>query len=334
MGAPQRGVIHSAFNAAANIVFPGGFILSLNAASRTQQSEGERCISRMPNGLELSCVAGTFPFTELRAGMQVLFGAQRLHIEAIGCSLDLSLCSQWNPHIEHPDVLDMQVVRKNRERLASYISVEADLLEPSLNRTADQRPAGYDSVVRSAARNVFRPADQTADCVLGCASAGRLGMYSALGTTFLNGSAGQRPAGYDCVVRPAARNVIWPLRFSHMRDIAQSLCGRGVGLTPAGDDILAGWIAAGWLLYGPMPDFVDACRQIVEIARCQTHLLSQCWLSYASEGNVAQPICALLDALTQDDEGQLGVALEAVLAMGATSGHDLVKGMLLMLNEV
>ncbi|TMD58360.1 MAG: hypothetical protein E6I91_21585 [Chloroflexi bacterium] len=71
-GEAQRGMIHSAFKAAANIVFPGGLILSLNASNS----------SRMPNGLELSSVPGTFPFTMLRSGQTVLFGAQRVVIEA------------------------------------------------------------------------------------------------------------------------------------------------------------------------------------------------------------------------------------------------------------
>jgi hypothetical protein len=93
-------------------------------------------------------------------------------------------------------------------------------------------------------------------------------------------------------------------------------------------------MAAGWLLYGPMPGFLDACQQIVEVAKSQTHLLSQCWLGYAAEGNVAQPICTLLDTLTRDDERQLSIATEAVLAMGATSGRDVIQGILLVLNEI
>src|SRR5205085_6909862 len=83
----------------------------------------DRPIPRMPNGLQLSAAPGTFPFTALRAGMPVLFGAQRLHIEAIACSLDLSLCTHWNPHIERPAVLDMEILKKNRERLVGYASV-------------------------------------------------------------------------------------------------------------------------------------------------------------------------------------------------------------------
>src|SRR5947209_20148583 len=76
-GEPQRGVAHSVFSAAANIAFPGGFILSLNAAIS----------AHMPNGLQLSSQPGTYPFVALRPGMSVLLGAQRLFIEAIDCSL-------------------------------------------------------------------------------------------------------------------------------------------------------------------------------------------------------------------------------------------------------
>src|SRR5258706_16231377 len=107
MHIPQRGSIHSVFNAAANIVFPGGFVLSLNAASTP----------RMPNGVQLSSPPGSFPFSALRVGMPVIFGAQRLHIEAIDCSLDLSQSSQWNPHIQRTDQVNMATLQKNYTRL-------------------------------------------------------------------------------------------------------------------------------------------------------------------------------------------------------------------------
>ena len=116
---------------------------------------------------------------------------------------------------------------------------------------------------------------------------------------------------------------------SSIVEIAHFLCGRGQGLTPDGDDILAGWMAMGWLLYGPQPDFLAACQHIVAIARQQTHLLSQCWLEYAARGYVAEPILALLHALTQDNRQILTHALGAVLAMGATSGYNVVQGILL-----
>ncbi len=59
------------------------------------------------------------------------------------------------------------------------------------------------------------------------------------------------------------------------------------------------------------------------------HLLSQCWLAHAAHGNVAEPIAALLYAMTCADDSQLENAIKAVLAMGATSGYDLIQGILL-----
>src|SRR5437868_5858857 len=239
-GVAQRGVIHSVFPAAANIIFPGGFVLSLNAITSP----------RMPNGLQLSALPGTFPFPVLRAGMPVLFGAQRLLIEAVDCSLDLSSCTQWNPHIERPSQLDMEIVERNKEWLLEHVP--------------------------------WLPVWGT-------------GNHAYCGS---------------------------------VRCMAQFLCGRGVGLTPTGDDILAGWMAVNWLLYGPSAWLLEACQEVVTVAKQQTHLLSQCWLGYAAAGNVAMPIKALLDALTKEDDIQLAAAMQAVLSMGATSGHDLMQGIL------
>jgi len=239
-GVAQRGVIHSVFPAAANIIFPGDFVLSLNAISSP----------RMPNGLQLSTPPGTFPFPVLHAGMPVLFGAQRLLIEAVDCSFDLSCCSEWDPHIERPDQLDMKVVAKNKEWLLKHV--------PALDL-----------------------------------------------------------------------QLTWDQPVHNVRSMAQYLCGRGVGLTPTGDDILAGWMAVNWLLYGPLTCFLEACQQIVAVAKQQTHLLSQCWLSYAATGDVATPVKALLDALTKEDDAQLAASMEAVLSMGATSGRDLIQGIVL-----
>ena len=107
--------------------------------------------------------------------------------------------------------------------------------------------------------------------------------------------------------------------------------------------MLAGWMAVGWLLYGPEPAFLAACAQIMEVARRQTHLLSRCWLGYAAGGNVALPIIRLLEALAQErgeeneedgeNKAQLERAAQAVLALGATSGYDVISGILLGMEQ-
>jgi hypothetical protein len=271
MGMPQRGTVHSVFNAAANIVFPGNFVLSLNALAT----------SRMPNGLQLSSPPGSFPFSALRAGMPVIFGAQRLHIEAIDCSLDLSQSPQWNPHIQRSDQLDMTILQKNYTRIKTM---------------AEE----WDCALRGEGHSDSRGG--------GCGGRG-----------FHNPT--PAPTGYG----PLSTEQ----EDTDIHTLARYLCGRGIGLTPSGDDILAGWMAAGWLLYGPEPDFLTACQQIVEIARQQTHILSSCWLAHAAEGNVAEPVAELLHAMTRTEDSQLESAMKAVLAMGATSGYDLIQGILL-----
>lgn len=115
--------------------------------------------------------------------------------------------------------------------------------------------------------------------------------------------------------------------------LAERLCGRGPGLTPGGDDFLAGWLAAGWLLYGPQAAFLADCQCVLEIARRRTHTLSQCWLAYAAAGDVARPVCELLAALTSPDRVRLEHAARELLALGATSGFDLLQGILYSITQ-
>ena len=111
-------------------------------------------------------------------------------------------------------------------------------------------------------------------------------------------------------------------------EVAAKLCGRGPGLTPSGDDFLAGWMAVGWLLYGPQPSFLASCLRVNEIASQRTHRLSQCWLAYAAAGDVAHPIRELLSTMTRRDPASLANATQNVLSLGATSGYDLLQGIL------
>ncbi|HET9919010.1 MAG TPA: DUF2877 domain-containing protein [Ktedonobacteraceae bacterium] len=315
-GTPQRGSVHGVFAAAANIVFPAkrpqgvplnapghpqGVALLYTSDRRAGQPQGLPLLSEfvlslnafdapgMPNGLRLSVPGGAFPFAALRPGMPVLFGAQRLHIEAIECSLDLSTCTPWDPHIYQPDTLDRNVLQENWERLVT--------IHETHSRRGEGGVARWGGPLWSPASRILTT---TGD-----------------------------HKGPPC----PDLSALAPTDSASIQALARCLCGRGVGLTPAGDDILAGWMAVGWLLYGSDPDFLEACRQIVEVARQQTHLLSQCWLAYAARGDVALPIVALLETLalprTGENDTRLEQAAQAVLAMGATSGSDVIAGILL-----
>jgi hypothetical protein len=225
--------------------------------------------------------------------MPVLFGAQRLHIEAVHCSLDLTNCSQWDPHIERPAELNMRIVVNNLRYLQQHLSQQRP--------QGDLHWRGYE--------------DQ--------------GDRKGQGDREREGDRKGRP--YDTALSERDWQA-WRDAYASpeiLRAMAQYLSGRGIGLTPAGDDMLAGWMACNWLLYGPTTRLLEACQQILLVARQQTHLLSQCWLSYAAEGNIALPMRDLLAALTQERQEPLLAAVQDVLALGATSGYDFMQGMLL-----
>jgi len=115
-----------------------------------------------------------------------------------------------------------------------------------------------------------------------------------------------------------------------------ALLGSGPGLTPTGDDQLAGLLATLHHLE------VDAPQRQAEVtvrahvrthARTRTTLLSAALLEHALDGAVAGPVARLLRSLTADAGSdaasivdQVTQAIDAVLGIGATSGRDLLDG--------
>jgi hypothetical protein len=93
------------------------------------------------------------------------------------------------------------------------------------------------------------------------------------------------------------------------------LAGRGPGLTPAGDDILAGY-AAGLVLFAGR---VDEARLIVERAAPRTTLLSATLMRHAARGELPEPAHSLLE----DGDPM------PLLAFGNTSGRAILLGLAL-----
>ena len=109
----------------------------------------------------------------------------------------------------------------------------------------------------------------------------------------------------------------------------EALVGLGQGLTPSGDDLLLGLFAVLNLPGGPCEPFRDLGRQIVARAAHRTHAISLCALRAAAEGRVRARIVALLSALIAGEREATLAALRAVLAIGSTSGRDIVAGIVL-----
>jgi hypothetical protein len=105
--------------------------------------------------------------------------------------------------------------------------------------------------------------------------------------------------------------------------VAITMLGRGDGLTPRGDDVLAGYLAVAAAYRLP----ADRLRALVraEAAR-RTTTLSAALLRHAAEGEAIPQVTALLHALR--DGRALDSALRGLVAVGHTSGAALAAGVL------
>ena len=116
------------------------------------------------------------------------------------------------------------------------------------------------------------------------------------------------------------------------RAAADRLIGLGPGLTPAGDDVLAGLLvtcrqlrtsrAAARIVALTEP----LGRHVAQLAATRTTALSAALLVHAAQGRAAAPVLAVVDALV--GRAPLGPALTALLAVGHTSGRDTARGVL------
>jgi hypothetical protein len=109
--------------------------------------------------------------------------------------------------------------------------------------------------------------------------------------------------------------------------IAREAAGRGPGLTPSGDDMLAGAMMA--LLLWPSVlwrgEARALCAMLVENARPRTTQISGAYLEAAARGLAAEPWHALMRSLGGPlDETR--AAVHRILCVGETSGADMLTG--------
>jgi hypothetical protein len=134
---------------------------------------------------------------------------------------------------------------------------------------------------------------------------------------------------------PALRALI---RSTLRRDLdgvaaaAKHLAGLGPGLTPSGDDTLAGF-AAVLALFGAAPNTDDPAHvriaaTIAAVAAPCTTPLSGALLIHAARGEVAEPLGDLFHTFAQPDAPSQAIidCAQRVLAHGATSGGDVLLG--------
>lgn len=131
------------------------------------------------------------------------------------------------------------------------------------------------------------------------------------------------------------RSACVALDTATARELAARLIGWGEGLTPAGDDLLAG-LLVGLDALAPMQvrrrDFRAAIAATVMAQRLRTTAIAAHGLRLAAAGHHGAPLLELREALLEEpDRGAVDRALHAALSVGATSGADMVSGLLVAL---
>jgi hypothetical protein len=121
---------------------------------------------------------------------------------------------------------------------------------------------------------------------------------------------------------------IWGSGWSadgRIEGVAAQLAGLGCGLTPAGDDFLAGVMLRAWLAH---PEPQALCWFLFEAAAPRTTKLSVAFLRAVARGKCGVAWHHLFNALQSSAEGELISAVQGVIAHGHTSGADMLAGFL------
>lgn len=119
--------------------------------------------------------------------------------------------------------------------------------------------------------------------------------------------------------------------FFKFKESAQSLCGLGPGLTPAGDDFLAGFMIGVITFQYIFLDYnlaEEINQSILKFIQSRTHILSLNFLKLASQGLVTERVKDFLKALISSSQTELLEKCNRLFLWGSTSGIDLATGVI------
>lgn len=112
-----------------------------------------------------------------------------------------------------------------------------------------------------------------------------------------------------------------------MRAAVAYLVGRGLGLTPSGDDALCGFGCGLSLVAGAASDGVALfSREVLRASRDATTTVSMAYLSAMTAGYFNRDYLELARALADGESAQAGRAIDRILGVGHTSGADGLLG--------
>lgn len=122
-----------------------------------------------------------------------------------------------------------------------------------------------------------------------------------------------------------------PALFAGDQDAVAQHCyacvGLGQGLTPSGDDMLLGVLAA---LHRYAPAYISLLSQAIHPLLNRTNEISASYLDLAMKGYVATPVLDVLHHLGQNWEA----SKQVLLSVGHSSGSDILYGILTAVKEL
>ncbi|MCL4516100.1 MAG: DUF2877 domain-containing protein [Firmicutes bacterium] len=113
----------------------------------------------------------------------------------------------------------------------------------------------------------------------------------------------------------------------------KAIAGLGPGLTPAGDDLLAGLIGAWWWrerAFGRQSALMQRCLGAVASAASDcTNIFGYQAIRCASQGELPEAALGVVKAIITGSDTLLEGVVPSLLAFGATSGTDMLTGICL-----
>ena len=124
-------------------------------------------------------------------------------------------------------------------------------------------------------------------------------------------------------VEDALTCLVDPAGDPELEETITYLCGRGLGLTPSGDDVLLGYACAR-RAFGMEEGLGEL---ICSVARKRTTPVSASYAEAFAAGYVNPVYARALEAVRACDEVALEAAVHAILEIGHTSGADALLGL-------
>jgi hypothetical protein len=131
---------------------------------------------------------------------------------------------------------------------------------------------------------------------------------------------GAPPSSLDCAV---VESAVEQVRQGDFAGLAGRLGGVGPGLTPAGDDCLAGILLIASICWSEagLPKLIEAAASV------ETNDIARMFVHWAARGQSIAPVHRFLISAAEGDRDGAAAALDDLITFGHSSGADLALGL-------